>query len=142
MTLTHARATEASDTATTERSAGGANLLAPAPARLLPLQQTAGNRAVGRLLRQRPHAHPRRVLARYEPGEHIQFGTSGRTVPLAGLKGIDERYLIAMGDFYKSPEALMAAKEGEIKELIALVDRDEKARTGQGGSSPGEDDWQ
>jgi len=108
-------------------------------AEMLKLQRTAGNRAVGALLRAQ---QPRRVLARYEPGEHIQFGASGSTVPLAGLSGIDERYLIAMGDFYKSPEALMDAKPDEIKELIKLIDQDENARTGKGGKSPSEDDWQ
>jgi peptidoglycan hydrolase-like protein with peptidoglycan-binding domain len=109
-----------------------------ATARILALQQTVGNRAVGALLR----PVPRRTLARYEPGEHVQFGTSGRTVPLAGLSGMDERYLIAMGDYYTDPDKLLNAKLDEIKELMALIDRDERARTGKGGKSPSEDEWQ
>src|SRR4051794_27917831 len=108
--------------------------------RTLTLQRTAGNRAVGRMLDRR--AAPRRRLARYEPGEHVQFGTSGRSVPLGGLSGGDERYLIAMADFYEDPDALLHAKQDELKELMALIDRDERARTGKGGTSPSEDDWQ
>ena len=101
------REREAADVATAEPTATRA-MSAPGPARLLQLQRTAGNRAVGR------------VLARYEAGEHIQFDTLGHNVPVAGLSGIDERYIVAMGDYYKSPEAFMNAKADELKELIAL----------------------
>ncbi len=123
------REREAADAATAEPTATRA-LPAPGPARLLQLQRTAGNRAVGR------------VLARYEAGEHVQFDILGHNVPVAGLSGIDERYIVAMGDYYKSPEAFMNAKADELKDLIALIDRDEKARTGKGGTSPTEDEWQ
>lgn len=115
---------------------------APMRKQLLDLQATAGNRAVGAMLQRTGLRPRRRVLARYEPGEHVQFGSGGRTIPLAGMSGIDERYLIAMADFYKDPDALLGAKLDELKELMALIDRDEKARTGGGGKSPSEDEWQ
>jgi hypothetical protein len=85
--------------------------LSPVQARMLTLQRTAGNRAAGRLAR--PSA-PVRTLARYEAGEHIQFGTSGGTVTIGGLR-IDERYLIALRDFYESPGALLSARREESR---------------------------
>src|SRR3954470_1210966 len=123
------REREAADVATAGPTAARA-VSAPGAGRLLRLQQTAGNRAVGR------------VLARYEAGEHIQFDTLGHNLPIAGLSGIDGRYIVAMGDYYKSPEALMKAKADELRGLIALIDRDEKFRTGGGGKAPTEEEWQ
>jgi hypothetical protein len=102
----------------------------------------AGNRAIGTVLRRSRARSSGRILARYEPGEHVQFETGGRTIPLAGMSGIDERYLIAMADFYRDPDALINAKMDELKELMALIDRDERARTGGGGKSPSENEWQ
>jgi hypothetical protein len=99
------------------------------PARLLRLQQTAGNRAVNR------------ILARYEAGEHSQFGTAGVNVTIDGYT-FDQRYLVSMGDYYKSFDKLMGAKKGELEELVALIKRDEDARMGKGGTPPEEDDWQ
>jgi len=96
---------------------------------LLRLQQTAGNRAVNR------------VLARYEAGEHSQFGTGGTSVTIGGYS-FDQRFLVSMGDYYKDFDKLMGAKGDEIKELVALIKRDEDARTGKGGTSPTEKDWQ
>jgi hypothetical protein len=102
--------------------------LAPAPAMLLRLQQTAGNRAVGR------------VLARYEAGEHSQFGTAGKNVTINGFT-FDQRYLVSMGDYYKDSDKLMSAKKDELKELVGLIDRDETARTGKGGTKVKEEEW-
>jgi hypothetical protein len=99
------------------------------PARLLRLQQTAGNRAVNR------------ILARYEAGEHSQFGTAGVNVTINGYT-FDQRYLVSMGDYYKSSDKLMDAKKGELEELVALIKRDEDARTGKGGTIVEEEAWQ
>jgi hypothetical protein len=109
---------------------------------LLGLQRAAGNRAVGRLLRSAAANRTARRLQRYESGEHVQFLPAGMSVSVAGLSGIDARYLIAMGDYYRTPEALIGAKADELKELMALIDRDEAARSGKGGTSPSESEWQ
>jgi hypothetical protein len=98
-------------------------------AQLLRLQQTAGNRAVNR------------ILARYEAGEHSQFGTAGINVTIDGYT-FDQRYLVSMGDYYKDFDKLMGAKKGELEELVALIKRDEDARMGRGGTPPEEEDWQ
>jgi hypothetical protein len=81
------------------------------------------------------------VLARYEAGEHSQFGTAGQTVTIDGFT-FDQRYLVSMGDYYRDLDKLKGAKADELKELVALIQRDEDARTGKGGTSPKESDWQ
>lgn len=70
----------------------------------------------------------RRTLARFEPGEHVQFGLPGRTVTLGGEE-VEERYVIAMADFYRDPEALLREKRTNIASLVALIRRDEATRS-------------
>ena len=122
----HEHATETALEASTADAPAPA--LAPTPALLLRLQRTAGNQATCQ------------VLARYEAGEHSQFGTAGKNVTIGGYT-FDQRYLVSLGDYYKDSDKLMGAKKDEIKELIALIDRDETARTGKGGSTVKEDEW-
>ena len=115
-----------------------------ARAEILTLQRSAGNRAVGALIGARaPGAvTTARRLQRYESGEHVQFMLPGDLVQVGGLSGIDARYLVAMGDYYRTPEALMGAKADELKELMALIDQDEAYRKGKVSKPPSEEQWQ
>jgi hypothetical protein len=69
-----------------------------------------------------------RMLARFEPGEHVQFGPKGSMIKVHGVE-MEERYLIAMADFYESPEALMKEKPENITALKALIEKDERLRS-------------
>ena len=91
---------------------------------LLPLAASVGNAAFSRALA--PRGRPARWIARYEAGEHAQMGGTD-TVMVNGVP-IPSGNIIAMGDFYRSPEAMTKAPPAELKALNDLIERDKKAR--------------
>lgn len=129
----------------TEREAGGVQ---PAPVaadrHALPAQLTrnpvllaavhsgAGNaslaRALGGSLAQGA------VVARYEGGEHAEFGgdDGDKMIDVNGAK-VRKRNIIAFGDFFTSPETMYKAPKETLEKLNELVDRDREARR-PGGS--------
>jgi hypothetical protein len=99
-------------------------------ASVLALQRSAGNAAVVRLLAGggrdvRRTGAPR--LSRYEAGEHAQFG-SDEKVMVNGVP-ISKGNIIAMGDFFRSPEDMQKADPQVLKNLDAAITRDRQART-------------
>jgi hypothetical protein len=71
---------------------------------VLALQRTAGNHAVARLLA------PERMVARFEAGEHAQMGGERTITITAGDGGaveLTEGELIALGDFYVTPQDML-----------------------------------
>lgn len=113
--------------------------------RLLALQATAGNIAVAGLLAQRrvlpiSDGRPRALMvARYEAGEHAQFG-DGELVEVNGVR-IPKGNLIAMADFYADSVAMQTAPPDELRRLNALIDRDKQARQGVPGvTAPSNDE--
>lgn len=92
-------------------------LLGATPASILALQRAAGNRAVVRSLN-------RRVLARYEAGEHMQLGNTGDA-----MRSIVEEdtltYEVEKNDsiesiarkFSVTPEELMKLNAGKVKDF-------------------------
>ena len=105
----------------------------PAPggpvAQVLSLQRSAGNAAVSRWLagRRAAGAGPRAV-SRYEAGEHAQFG-GDRTVMVNGVP-ISNGNIIAMADFFRTPEDMNSADPEVLKKLDAAITLDRQARTG------------
>jgi hypothetical protein len=103
------------DAARTPDGPAPALRLGATPASILGLQRVAGNRAVVRLL-------DRRVLARYEAGEHMQLGNTGDA-----MRSIVEEetltYEVKKNDsiesiakkFSVTPEALMKLNAGKVK---------------------------
>ncbi len=113
---------------------------APAPALLLQLQRSAGNAAVARLLARSPAP---RMIARFEAGEHSQMAGDGGAMigtPAPGIK-VEEADLLALGDFYASAEAMMAAPTSELHDLVVLIQQDRDFRLGKGGKAPTTADW-
>ena len=103
------------------------------PQGVLFLQRSGGNAAVGRLLRggwPQPGSKGRK-LARYEAGEHAAFGGAG-TVNINGVP-IPRANVIAMGDFYGSPEEMQSADPAELRKLNELIERDKDFRAGKPG---------
>jgi hypothetical protein len=89
---------------------------------ILRLQRAVGNRAIARLVA----GEPRRVLARYDTGEHAQFG-SDQVVFERGDVKITEAEMVTMGDLYERPEDMYQADIDELRRLVALVRRDKAA---------------
>jgi hypothetical protein len=87
---------------------------------------TIGNRAVGRLLARE------RLLARYDTGEHAQFG-SDQVVFERGDVKITEAEMVTMGDLYERPEDMYQADVEELRRLVALVRRDKAFYLGTKG---------
>jgi hypothetical protein len=103
----------------------------PVPA----LQRGAGNLASLRLMRSAG------LLARYGTGEHAQLG-GNRSVDVNGVK-VSEGELIALGDFYESPEQVYEADPGELAKLVGLIRRDREALEGVPGQNRVTgDEWQ
>jgi hypothetical protein len=103
------------------------------------LQRSVGNTSVARQLR--GHSRRRR-LARYEAGEHALFGAPGKTLKIGNVE-VTEAELAAMGDFYKSPDAMVAdatANEAAFKKLLADIRSDRELRA-QGKEGIPEDTW-
>ena len=103
------------------------------------LQRHAGNAAVARLMTAHDRALavaralvPARWLARYEAGEHAQFG--GEEIAYVNGVAIPKGNLIAMSDFYRDPEAMAKAPKEELEKLNALIERDKQARMGVPGA--------
>lgn len=110
----------------------------PDRARVLYLQRTAGNAAVGRAL----SLASRPVISRYEAGEHAQFG-GATDLKLKDLPDVTEGDLIAMGDFFEKPEDMMAADPAELKELVRLIHKDRTAyETGKAADRVSNDEWE
>ena len=70
-------------------------------------------------------------LMRYGTGEHAQLG-GARQVTVNGVV-MSEGELIAMGDFYASPERLNAAPKAELEQLVGLIRRDKQHSEGVPG---------
>jgi hypothetical protein len=105
------------------------------------LQRAAGNAAVTSLLS--PTSAVPRALQRYEGGEHARFGGSKGDFKLAGVSGITEGDLIALGDLYETPEDLNKADKKELEELIKLIHRDRKAyETGDAKARVSHEEWE
>lgn len=80
-----------------------------------------------------------RWIARYEAGEHAQFGPAGKAT-VNGVE-IDAANIVAMADFYRSPEAMQKADPAELRALNTLIDRDKQARLGvKGVTAPSNDE--
>ena len=75
---------------------------------------------------------PRRVLARFDTGEHARFG-SDQVVFQRGDIEITESEMIAMGDLYERVEEMYQADDEELRRLVALVRRDKEHYTGKPG---------
>jgi hypothetical protein len=91
---------------------------------LLPLAASVGNAAFAGAVA--PRGLPTRWIARYEAGEHAQMG--GTDIVMVNGVPIPSGNIIAMGDFYRSPEAMTKAPAAELKALNDLIERDKKAR--------------
>jgi hypothetical protein len=104
-------------------------------ARLTGIASAIGNAAFCRAIGAR--TSPK--VARYEAGEHAQFGGPG-TVTVNGVT-IPAANVIAMADFYRSPEAMQKADPAELQTLNALIERDKQARMGvKGVTAPSNDE--
>jgi hypothetical protein len=64
-------------------------------------------------------------VARYEAGEHAQFG-SGKEVVVNTVK-MTESDLVAMGDLYENPSDMKSADPAELTKLRDLIRRDRAA---------------
>lgn len=102
------------------------------PQIVLALQRSAGNAAVTRLMT-RPARAGRRLVSRYEAGEHAQFGGT-KVVTINGV-AIKEGELIAMGDFYETADLMLSADPRELTRLVKLIRRDVQARLGGTGAT-------
>ena len=93
-----------------------------APAsRVLAMQSTFGNAAVGRM------------LARYGTGEHAQMG-GARTTKIQGVE-LEEGEIVALGDFYETAAEMMSADPAELSQLVVLIRRDRDAKLGRPGAN-------
>jgi peptidoglycan hydrolase-like protein with peptidoglycan-binding domain len=102
---------------------------------VLDLQRSAGNRAVGRVLRSRK-------LARYEAGEHALLGGPGKTLKVGDVE-VTEAELSAMGDFYVDPAKMSAdaaAHKAQFEKLLADI-RDDRERRAAGKAGVEEKVW-
>lgn len=111
-----------------EAAAGLAAAAAADPATragmVLGLQRTAGNAAICRALASGP-----RALARYEAGEHARFaGDTGGVVMINGVP-VQKANIIAMGDFFRTPEAMNSADPKVLAALDAAITDDRRGRT-------------
>jgi hypothetical protein len=97
---------------------------------VLGLQRSVGNAAVVKLMN-RPANRGRRLISRYEAGEHAQFGGS-RVVTINGV-ALKEGELIAMGDLYETADLMLSADPSELTRLVKLIRRDVQARLGTAG---------
>lgn len=80
------------------------------------------------------------AVQRYEAGEHSQFGGAGK-VMVNGVE-LSEGEVIAMGDFFDSPQAMQSASADELRKLQKLIQRDQAAYRGEAGVKPvGNDEW-
>ena len=125
------------DAVTADRPATAA--LDGLPATMLFWQQHAGNAAVARVLGARPG---RPTLARYEAGEHIVIGSPGKTLKIGSLD-VTEAELQAMGDFYKSPEAMVddaIGNKAKFEGLLKAIREDRDLRL-QGKEGLPESRW-
>jgi len=88
--------------------------------RLLKLQRAAGNQAVSDHL-----SSP--VVQRYEAGEHVQFGDisdkPGVTYLVSGVR-LSYGQMIAMGDFFETPQEMKTAPRKVIERLAELIEKD------------------
>ncbi len=109
-------------------------------AKLLDLQASAGNAAVTSLVTG-SHGHAfLPFVQRYEAGEHSQFGSSEKVM----INGVEmtQGDVIAMGDFYDTPEAMKSANPNELAKLRDLIRRDQRAYRGEAGVTPvGNKEW-
>jgi hypothetical protein len=126
------------------------------PSTLLALQRTAGNVAVARWVARgqdgdpvEPPSRPRpatRTLSRYEAGEHARFGGDD-TVLVNGVP-ISRGNIIAMGDFFRTPEDMNRADPEVLWKLDWAITQDRRARAhekgpdGQPLTPPSNDDIQ
>jgi len=124
---------------------------APAPHGLLGLQRLAGNGAVHQLLASGAPGdgllhelvvrHGRGDVHRYGTGEHAELG-SGRIVTVNGVQ-MTEGDLIAIGDFFASPDDMFKASPDELRRLVGLIERDKRAVQGNPGDARvTADEWQ
>ncbi len=97
---------------------------------LLRAQALVGNRAVADLIRD--PGGPR-VLARFDTGEHAQFG-SDKIAFVRGDVQITEQEMVAMGDLYERVEDMYQADMGELRTLVALIRRDRDAYLKRNGA--------
>jgi hypothetical protein len=111
---------------------------------LVDLQRASGNAAVSRLVAGLGAGPaPVRRLARYEGGEHAMFGGTAGDFKIAGVSGITEGDLIALGDLYETPEELNKADKAELRALIDLIHRDRKAyETGDATKRVSHEEWE
>ena len=110
----------------TEAAAAGAALAADRPASL----------RAGLFQRGSP------VIRRYEAGEHVQLGETGISVVVQGHT-ISYGEMIALGDFFASPEDVQKAPWAVIAKLLELIKRDREFLTGvPGAKKVTEDEWQ
>jgi hypothetical protein len=96
---------------------------------LLAMQRLAGNAAVSRLVATLPTSL--RTLSRYESGEHAMAG-GARKININGVE-FDEGDVIALGDFYETPEAMKKAPKTELEQLRDLIHRDREHFEGKAG---------
>jgi hypothetical protein len=112
---------------------------------VLALQRSAGNVAVARALAARKGAPlTQRLVQRYEAGEHAQFGGAWEFTfkPKGKVAKLTEGDVIALGDFYESPQEMLAADADEINKLVALIHRDRDFYEKGIGKPVGNDEWQ
>ena len=124
-------------------AAGSLTLALAHAARVPPAQRAAAIRSLSRSVGNAAVARAAtRRVARYEAGEHSQFGGPGKTLKV-GNTDITEGELQAMGDFYKDPEAMVADAKANPKAFENLRNKirdDEKLRV-QGKKGLEEKDW-
>ena len=82
---------------------------------------------------------PDPVVARFEAGEHAQMGED-RMVTITSREGepveMSQGELIALADFYATPEDMMHAPKVELEALVEDIRRDKDARMGVPGAEP------
>lgn len=103
-------------------------------AHILELQRAAGNQAVTEALTQHQ-------LQRYEAGEHVAFGdVDGKPRQTSVVNGVVLTYgqMIAMGDFFQTPEEMRKAPPKVLERLAELIEKD-RANPGKAVST---EDWQ
>jgi hypothetical protein len=79
---------------------------------------------------------PTRTLSRYEAGEHAQFGDT-EIVCVNGVP-ISRGNVIALGDFFRTPEDMARADPEVLRKLDAATTQDRRARTGEKDPVTGE----
>ena len=92
-----------------------------------------------------PIEHARLGIQRYEAGEHAQFGAMiGQTERVFNLNGHPITYgeMIAMGDFFESPEQMNQASPDEIGKLLVLIRADRQAFEAKSAGHPTTANWQ